>query len=596
MTTPATLPEEANQTGANQTGADQTGADHTKVGRTKVGLSRTASGHLVPPAALRARRRPSLDDAFTGWVASIAVALLALFLRLWKLGSPKAMLFDETYYAKDAWSMANFGYVRPYVSGADDKILSGQVTGLWKDDASMIVHPELGKWLIALGERAFGMDPFGWRVAAAVVGSLMVLLMCRFARRLTGSTALGCLAGLLLGFDGLHLVLSRLALLDIFVAFFVLLGVHCLVLDRDWFRRRLADRVGPQGSGAGFGPVRGLLLRPWLVAAGVSFGLAVGTKWAALYPLAAFGLLSWLWSSGARRSFGIRWSVVKSALVDGVPAFLQLVMVAGVVYVASWTGWLIHAHEYEEHLSSTQYTGFVSWDGTCNGQSMTGLKTDDATWPTATEKDASGLGEVTQSLRSLWYYHQDVLTFHRYFLNCAQHDYGSKPSGWLLVNRPVGADAQLGIKPGEQGCDAAPGSDCLRQVLIIGNPVLWWGCSLALLASVVLWVGTRDWRFGVAVVGTLSTWLPWLMYDDRPIFIFYAILCLPFLVLGATLVMGKLIGSSPLPSPRRTFGVVVAGSFFVLVLVNFAWFWPIWTDGLLTHAEWMERIWFKRWI
>ena len=38
----------------------------------------------------------------------------------------------------------------------------------------MIVHPEAGKWLIALGEKAFGMDPFGWRIAAAVVGALMV--------------------------------------------------------------------------------------------------------------------------------------------------------------------------------------------------------------------------------------------------------------------------------------------------------------------------------------------------------------------------------------------------------------------------------------
>ena len=42
--------------------------------------------------------------------------------------------------------------------------------------------------------------------------------------------------------------------------------------------------------------------------------------------------------------------------------------------------------------------------------------------------------------------------------------------------------------------------------------------------------------------------------------------------------------------------MVVAGSFFVLVLVNFAWFWPIYTDDLLTHSEWLDRIWFQRWI
>lgn len=542
--------------------------------------------------------RPPRADPFVGWAASLAVTLLALFLRVWQLGTPKAMLFDETYYAKDAWSLLHFGYVRSYVDEADATILDGRADGLWTDDPSMIVHPEVGKWLIALGERAFGMDPLGWRVSAAVVGSLMVLVMCRLALRLTGSVTLACVAGLLLTFDGLQLVLSRMALLDIFVAFFVLLGVHCLVADRDWFRRRLADRMpAPSTTGAGFGPVRRLLVRPWLLAAGVSFGLAVGTKWAALYPLAAFGLLVWLWSAGARRARGLRHPVVKSALVDGVPAFVQLVLVAFVVYVASWTGWLVHAGEYEEHLSSSQYTRFASWDGTCDGESMVGVRYDDTrSWPTASERDASGLGEVTQSLRSLWSYHQDVLTFHQHFLDCATHDYASAPSGWLLMNRPVGADAQLDIQPGVQGCDAAAGSDCLRQVLIIGTPVLWWGSVLALIASVVLWVGKRDWRYGVAVVGVASSWLPWLVYDDRPIFLFYAVLALPFLVLACTLVMGELIGRSTEPTPRRTLGVIVAGSFFVLTLVNFAWFWPIWTDGLLTHSEWLERIWFQRWI
>jgi len=42
--------------------------------------------------------------------------------------------------------------------------------------------------------------------------------------------------------------------------------------------------------------------------------------------------------------------------------------------------------------------------------------------------------------------------------------------------------------------------------------------------------------------------------------------------------------------------VVVAGSYTVLALIAFAWFWPIWTDVLLTKAEWDARIWFQRWI
>lgn len=555
---------------------------------------REREGLVVPTAWQRARARIRDEDPLVGWTASLGVALLALFLRLWHLGSPREFEFDETYYAKDAWSLLNHGYVQSYAEDANDRILAGQTGDQWTGDPSMVVHPEVGKWLIALGEKAFGMDPFGWRVSAAVAGALMVLVMCRLARRMTGSTLLGCTAGLLLSLDGLQFVLSRLALLDIFLALFTLMAVACLVNDRDWSRARLArEIVTPVGDG--WGPVRALLWRPWLLAGGVCFGLAVGTKWTALYPLAAFGLLTWLWSAGARRSFGVRWPVLRSAVVDGLPAFGYLVVVGFVVYLVSWTGWLVHADQYEEHLSNTQYSTFES--GHCEGDSLTIDDTDpDGQWPTATERDARGLGEVTQSLRSLWSYHQDVWTFHTHFLNCSTHDYASKPSGWLLLNRPVGVAADTGIEPGTRGCDAPAGSDCLRQVLLIGTPTIWWGGILALLFAVVAWVGGRDWRFGVAVVGTASTWLPWLLFDDRPIFLFYAVVTLPFVVLALTLTMGRLIGPSRVPSLRRTTGVIVSGSFVVLTLLNFAWFWPIFTNELLTHSEWLDRVWFSRWI
>ncbi len=66
----------------------------------------------------------------------------------------------------------------------------------------------------------------------------MILVLIRLTRRLTGSTMLGAVAGLLLAFDGLEFVLSRLALLDIFGAFFILLAVHFMVMDRDWYRAK----------------------------------------------------------------------------------------------------------------------------------------------------------------------------------------------------------------------------------------------------------------------------------------------------------------------------------------------------------------------
>ncbi|NPD03855.1 phospholipid carrier-dependent glycosyltransferase [Nocardioides sp. zg-1308] len=522
----------------------------------------------MPSAAERNRPRWRSEDPLLGWVGAICLASLAFFLRRWHLGVPHQFSFDETYYAKDAWSLLRFGYVRTYVEDADKTILNGSPMGLWEDGPSMVVHPEVGKWLIAGGIKAFGMDPSGWRMASAVVGALMVLLMCRFVRRVTGSTVLGLVAGLLLSIDGLQLVLSRLALLDIFLAFFILCGVHCVVADRQWLRDRLAA-----GRSRGW-------WRPWLLAGGVAFGLACGTKWSAAYALAVFGLLAWLWSAGARRAFGERRPLLRSVILDGIPAFLALVGVALATYVASWTGWLMNADAYEQALSNTQYTSYGG------GQA----------WPTAGEPDAEGLGEVTQSLRSLWSYHQDVYTFHSHFLDDSTHVYASRPSTWLVMGRPVGVDAQTDIQPGSQGCDAPSGSSCIRQVLLLGNPVVWWGGCLAMVASLLLWIGARDWRHGVAVMGLASTWLPWFLYDDRPIFFFYAITCLPFLVLSVALAMGHLIGRSDVPTPRRTFGVVVAGSYTVLALIAFAWFWPVWTDVLLTKPEWDARIWFRRWI
>ncbi len=541
-----------------------------------VGLSRTARGEVVPSAATRARLRALDADPVIAWVATVAVTLLAAFLRLWNLGRPRAFLFDETYYAKDAWSLLHLGYAQNYVEKANDEILAGHTTGLWTGMPEMVVHPEVGKWIIALGEGTFGMTPFGWRVASAVVGSLMVMVMIRLARRVTRSTMLGLVAGLLMCFDGVQLVLSRLALLDIFVAFFTLCAVSCMVADRDWVRSRLALRVptGVRLEPSAWGPL--LLWRPWRLATGVLWGLAIATKWSALFPLAVFGILMWLWDAGARRSFGVRRAVLKSALVDALPAVGYVVLVPLLVYLLSWTGWLLHAGVYEQHLSDTQYGPY---------------------WGRYLEHDAHGFfPELWQSLRSLWHYHHDVYAFHTRFLNGSTHVYQSDPWGWLLLNRPVGVDAQLDIQPGEQGCAAATGSTCLRQVLLLGNPVVWWFAAIAALWSVVAWIGRRDWRYGLVVVGVAATWLPWLRYDDRPIFSYYAVLILPFLVLGATLLLGEMLGRCDAPPVRRAAGAAAVGGVMVLVLLAFAWFWPIWTDQLITNGEWVQRMWFRRWI
>lgn len=516
-----------------------------------------------------------------GWLGPIAIALLALGLRVWRLGEPHRVLFDETYYAKDAYALLQFGYVQDYKhksEEANEAILDGRLENLFTGDPTQIVHPEAGKWLIAAGEYLFGMDPFGWRIASAVVGALTVLVLARLVRRLTGSTVLGCLAGLLLCFDGLFFVMSRLALLDVFLAFWLVCAVACLVADRDWGRARLGARFERSADVSGFGPVRGLLLRPWRVAAGVSFGMAVGTKWNALWVIAVFGLLTYAWDAGARRAIGVRTAWLKSALVDGIPAFLTIVGLAFVVYVATWTGWLLHHDVYEQRFG----TGYG----------------DHAPWGAYLRSEAGGwLGEAWQALRSLWHYHQMIYEFHTgSYLAGKSHPYGSDPLGWLLLNRPVGVDAQNDLPRSTAGCTAEPGDNCMRQVLILGNPLLWWTGALALLASAWFWLRERDWRYPVALLGVAATWLPWFAYNDRPVFLFYATATVPFTVIALSLVAGRILGGPSASRRRRRWSAIGVGVWLAAVIACFSYFYPIYVDALVSHDAWTDRMWFSRWV
>ena len=298
------------------------------------------------------------------------------------------------------------------------------------------------------------MDPFGWRVAAAVVGSLMVLVMCRLARRMTGSTALGLVAGLLLSLDGLQFVLSRLALLDIFLAFFILCAVSCLVADRDWYRAKMARLVPEQVDRPGVVRPGAAAAVPAL-AAGQRHLLGAGDRHQVDGDLPAGGVRRHGLAVERRRAAVVRRALGDAALDrhrrrPGVRPprrhrrdrlHRDLDRLAGARRTST------RSRCRRRSTPSSSRSGPARWTTTARPQENN-LDNSGKRWPTASEPDAHGVGEVVQSLRSLYYYHRDVYTFHTHFLNCSTHTYASKPSGWLLLNRPVGVAADTGIEPG----------------------------------------------------------------------------------------------------------------------------------------------------
>jgi dolichyl-phosphate-mannose-protein mannosyltransferase len=547
-------------------------------------LGRTVDGDPLPRVRRRLTPAHYRSDTMWGWLAPVIITIISGILNFWSITTPHDLTFDETYYAKDAYSLLVKHYASNFVNDnkddngneADAIINAGSTEGIFADGPSKVVHPEAGKWMIAAGEWMFGMTPLGWRFSAAVIGTLMVLVMCRLVRRLTGSTLLGCIAGTLLTFDALHFVMSRIALLDVFLAFWLLCAVHCLVADRDWARVKLAQsyETTPRNVGM-FGPVRGFLLRPWRITAGVCFGLACGTKWSGIFVVAGFGLLIWAWDSGMRRSIGVRWAPAKSFIVDAIPSLFSIVLVGLVVYVFTWMGFLTHAEKFEQAFAQPTSQGETLWS--------------------SVDDDPHGPVEgVLHDLNILWNYHKEVYAFHTGdYIKSAEHPFESHPGGWLVLNRPLGIDATSGDNTVIANCPE--GEQCVKQILAIGTPVLWWTGVVALFVAVGYWLTRRDWRFGVPVVGVLTTWLPWFRYDDRQIFFYYAISIVPFTIIAVTLVIGKIMGPPGL-STRRTVGTVLAGVFVMAVAVNFIYFYPILTDHLLSNSSWHDRMWITTWI
>jgi dolichyl-phosphate-mannose--protein O-mannosyl transferase len=478
---------------------------------------------------------PMPHDRVLSWVATGLITLIAALIRLWGIGFPPGKQFDEVYYATEGAEMLRQGYEN-------------------NPGYMFIVHPPLGKWLIAAGIRVFGDEPVGWRVPAAVAGTVSVLLLVRVVRRMTRSTLLGCVAGLLLAVDGLSVVQSRFALLDILVTVFVVAGFACLVVDRDRVRSGLAaaaaDGLPPAGSGPRLGA------RPWRLVGGTLLGLACGVKWSAIWFLVGFALLSVLWDVGARRAYGLERPVRATAARDLPGAVGALGLAPVVAYLATWTGWFLAANAYGRHWADTNQ-GYWSW--------------------------------LPGPLRSLLHYHWEMWNFHSGL--STPHSYQSSPWSWLVTGRPV--LFYYPSNPSPTGCGA---QTCVRTVLDVGTPALWWAFVPAVLWAVWIALVRHDWRGWTVLIAFGAGWLSWFSVPGRTMFLFYMTPLVPFLIIGVTLGLGAVLGSARAGETRRTIGLVAVCGYVALVVVNSAWLWPILSGQLITYAEWRARISFPSWI
>ncbi|MDD3335640.1 MAG: phospholipid carrier-dependent glycosyltransferase [Eubacteriales bacterium] len=147
-------------------------------------------------------------------------------------------------------------------------------------------HPPLGKLLMAVGIAIFGMTPFGWRFAGAFVGALMLPAMYLLAKQLFKRRDIAAFSMIAFALDLMHYTQTRIATIDSFPVFFILLSYLCMVryMQTDVFavEKKEAEKLFTRAYKRSLIPL-GLC--------GLFMGLSIASKWIGLYSAVGLAVL-----------------------------------------------------------------------------------------------------------------------------------------------------------------------------------------------------------------------------------------------------------------------------------------------------------------
>ena len=491
-----------------------------------------------------------------------SVGALAGALRFIGLSEPRVLVTEEVHYARAAYSLLQLGY-EGWWGGEQQDFSNGDFSGL-EIRADKVVHPPLGKWMIAVGIKAFGPTPFGWRFSSAVIGTVTVILVALIARHLFRSVLWGGVAGLFLAIDGEHIALSRAAFLDIFLTFFVVVAFGFLLLDRQRHQRTLARRVAEARSRLGldhnqpipgFGPRSGI--RWWRLAAIVSLGLATGVKWSGIYFAVAFLALSIVWDIVDRRAIGVVRLKPRSFIRLTIPLMLVTLVLLPATYVASYSSWFIADKSYMRHWAAAHEDEGIQW--------------------------------LPETPRSFVAYHQVMLDFHTNltYSSGVTHPYGTRPWGFMLQARPFASYWEV-IEKGE----GTPPSDqkYVSEIITLGNPLLWWSGVVAFFYALKRFLFSREVLAGAVIIGTIGGWVPWLFFPDRVMFTFYSVAFSPWVMLSVVWALRRIAQPDRLKGGWSRRGSLAVGGFIALALLVAAYFLPLWNGQWIPDWYWQAHI------
>jgi dolichyl-phosphate-mannose--protein O-mannosyl transferase len=456
-----------------------------------------------------------------------------------ELSPPHGEVFDEIYFA-------DFAH--------DD------LKGVYYFDP----EPPLSKLIIASGEWAYGwwrqtfegakgdpadlgFVPSGWRLMPALFGTLCVPLMYLLAFSLKPSRWFAAAAAMLVCFDGMFFIQSRIGMIDIFPIFFILLSYFV-------FQLHLASRTEAASLVT-------------LALTGVVLGVAIAAKWIALAAWAS--ILFILFVRVMRRALDLRirtatgewrWGRGEPDIGPALPAAANPAAYATVLLVAFF---LAPAAIY-----------VASW------------------WPDFFQHG------YFKSLGDMWRYNVQAYVYHATLK--ATHPYGSPWYSWPFLIRPVAYYYEsVGL-----GVDANNGQPLVAGMVNLGNPWIWW-TSLPCLVVMPYWaIRYKSYPAALITIGFVTQYLPWSQIS-RVIFLYHMFGGLPFMLLALALVLSTwaesdfAIGDNPIPTWIS--GRWILGAHLAIAVLFFVYFYPVWTAIPIGQAQYLDpfpigRMWLRSWI
>ncbi|GLX71434.1 glycosyltransferase family 39 protein [Paenibacillus glycanilyticus] len=358
--------------------------------------------------------------------------------------------FDEIYHARTAYE--NLHGIKAYEN----------------------THPPLGKLLIAVGIKLFGFSPFGWRIVGTLFGIAMLPVIYLFALQLFRKTGYAATAAILFAADFMHFTQTRIATIDVYGVFFIMLMFYFMNKYREmsFYRSSLRKTLVP------------------LFWAGLLFGIGVASKWIVIYGGAGLAVMLALVlieryreHAAAKRVLAGRGEgqpgdeayqrasrgFVRNTILTLASCLIFFVVIPLVIYCLS-------------------YIPVLSVKGD------------------------------TYTAERLVEYQKHMYDYHSHLV--ATHPYSSQWWEWPFMKRPVWYYNGKNLEPG-----------MVSSISSFGNPLIWWTGIFAIIAALYVSLKRKDKRMYVLWIAYLSQYLPWMLVP-RLTFLYHYFAMVPFMILA----------------------------------------------------------------